>query len=583
VKDLAELARVAEARLASLGELTGQAERAAQRASEARQEADLLAAVAMPAEVPGLARRIAEADRLIAERKAQRDVAERAEAAAALARDQLPDKTRLEMLRQAYTERQVQEEQLGQQEQQLAAKEAARDRHLEAVEGAERELAQAREDRANAERSFSAAALAQVLRAGEDCPVCRQPVTALPHHPAPAGLARTGEAVEAAQERLRRERVLLEKSASAAAETRSRAAVTRERLEKLSSALAGAPSQADVLASLEAVVQADAALGQAQHQARASRAAVMEAERLRASLTDEERDARARLATARDSVVQFGAPAAEDADLAAAWETLTTWAGAQHAGRAQRQPDLDSAASEFRRRVAREEQALAGLLSAHDIPGVTDPARAAAAVAGHLARAESDLAVVRDNRKKAALLDQQIRAHQEEQQVATMLGNLLKANSFERWLCGEALDSLMAEASETLMELSGGQYQLDRDDRNELTVIDYQDAGARRPVHTLSGGETFQASLALALALSQQVIGLSAGMRDLNSMFLDEGFGTLDRDTLETVAATLERLAANSDRMVGVITHVPALAERVPVRFVVSNTGGTSMLRKERV
>lgn len=143
--------------------------------------------------------------------------------------------------------------------------------------------------------------------------------------------------------------------------------------------------------------------------------------------------------------------------------------------------------------------------------------------------------------------------------------------------------TLMIEASETLMELSAGQYQLDRDNRNDLIVIDHQDAGASRPVHTLSGGETFQASLALALALSRQVIGLSAGMGDLNSMFLDEGFGTPDEDTLETVATTLEHLAADSDRMVGVITHLPALAERVPSRFVVSHTGATSTLRKERV
>jgi exonuclease SbcC len=164
-----------------------------------------------------------------------------------------------------------------------------------------------------------------------------------------------------------------------------------------------------------------------------------------------------------------------------------------------------------------------------------------------------------------------------------MLGRLLQARKFEGWLCSEALDSLVAEASVTLLELSGGQYQLDRDDRNELVVIDYADAGARRPVHTLSGGETFQASLALALALSRQVVGLSGGMRDLNSMFLDEGFGTLDSDTLETVAITLERLAADSDRMVGIITHVPELAERVPVRFVVSRSGSGSALRKERV
>ena len=228
-------------------------------------------------------------------------------------------------------------------------------------------------------------------------------------------------------------------------------------------------------------------------------------------------------------------------------------------------------------------EAITGLLAEHDITDVADPARAPAAVAARTVRAENELKAVRQDRKKAARLDEQIRQRREEEQVATMLGQLLRAGSFERWLCSEALDSLVEEASVTLMELSGGQYQLDRDDRNDLVVIDYEDAGARRPVHTLSGGETFQASLALALALSRQVVGLSAGMRDLNSMFLDEGFGTLDEDTLETVGTTLERLAADSDRMIGIITHVAALAERAPVRFVVSHTGATSALRKERV
>jgi exonuclease SbcC len=208
--------------------------------------------------------------------------------------------------------------------------------------------------------------------------------------------------------------------------------------------------------------------------------------------------------------------------------------------------------------------------------------KAPTAVAEQRARTEAELHRIRADRTKAARLDLQIAAHKQDAQVAAMLGNLLRATSFERWLCSEALDSLVREASGTLMELSGGQYELDRDERNDLVVIDYEDAGARRPVHTLSGGETFQASLALALALSRQVIGLSAGMRELNSMFLDEGFGTLDSDTLETVASTLERLAADSDRMVGVITHVAELAERAPVRFVVSRTGTSSTIVKER-
>jgi len=139
----------------------------------------------------------------------------------------------------------------------------------------------------------------------------------------------------------------------------------------------------------------------------------------------------------------------------------------------------------------------------------------------------------------------------------------------------------VSAASQTLKELSDGQFELVLDARNTIEVIDYAEAGMRRNVRTLSGGETFQASLALALALSEQVAGLSAGAaRSLESIFLDEGFGTLDPATLDTVAATLERLATAGDRMVGIVTHVPALAERVPVRFAVSRDASGSHLER---
>src|SRR5207237_415826 len=84
------------------------------------------------------------------------------------------------------------------------------------------------------------------------------------------------------------------------------------------------------------------------------------------------------------------------------------------------------------------------------------------------ARAWADLRRVRRDREEAARLDEQVRAYREDEQVATELGRLLRSDRFERWLCGEALDSLVAEASVTLMELSGQQYELDRDDRNDL-------------------------------------------------------------------------------------------------------------------
>ena len=114
---------------------------------------------------------------------------------------------------------------------------------------------------------------------------------------------------------------------------------------------------------------------------------------------------------------------------------------------------------------------------------------------------------------------------------------------------------LVDGASRILRELTGGQYDLVHD-KGEFFVVDHHDAGLRRAVRTLSGGETFQASLALALALSEQLAGMSTGAASLESIVLDEGFGTLDAATLDTVAATLENLAARGDRMVGVVTHV---------------------------
>ena len=174
----------------------------------------------------------------------------------------------------------------------------------------------------------------------------------------------------------------------------------------------------------------------------------------------------------------------------------------------------------------------------------------------------------------------QLRAAQDEQQVARLLGDLLRSDHFPRWLVTAAVDALVADASVNLAGLSGGQFDLTHED-GDFFVIDHTDADSRRSVRTLSGGETFQASLALALALSAQMSALTAaGAARLDSIFLDEGFGTLDPETLEVVATTLETLA-QGQRMVGVITHVAALAERVPVRFMVSRDARTSSVTRE--
>ena len=579
---LTGLAAAVDDRLAALTTVAQQAGQAEEQARKVRDESALLAAIRTPADVPGLAERITRADARTAERKSRQADAEQAEEEARQSRAALPDKTQAERYLHGHSQQQRLVALLETQEQASARSTAAEEALAHDVAAAERATAAAQNALAAAQRAHAASDLAATLKPGGDCPVCLRPVTELPHHPAAAGLAKARAAGDAAAREHKRLTRAHHDAARAAAADRAAVQATQRELAGVDASLRDSPGEAEVAMQLKLIAGADQALDAARKTAAARRAEVSAAERERSSLAGDEQQAWAALRRSRDRVVALGAPETDGAGLAAAWDALAAWAAAQRDSRTGRQPGLDAAARVLNQQLASGADALTGLLAEHGITGVTDPARVTAAVAGCRVHAEKELEAVRRARKQAARLDRQIAEAREEEQVANALGGLLRANTFERWLCSEALDSLVAEASETLMTLSGGQYQLDTGERNELVVIDYQDAGATRPVHTLSGGETFQASLALALALSRQAVELSSGMRDLNSMFLDEGFGTLDEDTLETVASTLERLAADSGRMVGIVTHVAALAERVPVRFVVSRTGATSTLREER-
>lgn len=152
---------------------------------------------------------------------------------------------------------------------------------------------------------------------------------------------------------------------------------------------------------------------------------------------------------------------------------------------------------------------------------------------------------------------------------------MLGARGFERWLLAEALVDLAARASERLVALSGGQYSLVVEG-DQFRVRDHPNADELRDARTLSGGETFLASLALALALADSVAELAGvGAPPLESVFLDEGFGTLDPETLDVVASALEELGA-SGRMVAVVTHIRELADRLPVRLEVRRGPATS-------
>jgi DNA repair protein SbcC/Rad50 len=582
VQELESLETGVDGRLEALTALSEQARQTAQQAEVARAEASLLAAIQVPAGVSDLSERITRADQLVTVRKQAADQAAQVVDDAERVRAGRPDRAQVEAFRNSYEHRRSVVSELEHLGQKLTARldaERARGGELEAARLAAGRALAARDA---AQQANVAYLLAELLEPGQDCPVCLQPVTELPHHPAPPGVEEARAAAQAAEAALERARDAHAVAGRDAAAARARLERSQEQLVQVAEALAGAPGEPEVDSVLALITEAEERLRAAREEARARGKELQAAETDRAGLEGKERSAWEELRRSRDSVVALGAPAITLRDLAGAWSALAEWAGAQQADYGRRLSELEASAAALRAQVSAARAGLLGLLAEHGVSGVADPVRAPAAVAEHVARSRNELALIRRDLARAVRLEREVAALREEQQVAAELGRLLRATSFERWLCSEALDSLVAEASATLMELSGDQYQLDRDDRNDLVVIDYEDAGAQRPVHTLSGGETFQASLALALALSRQVVGLSAGLRNLQSVFLDEGFGTLDEETLDTVASTLERLASDKDRMVGLITHVPALAERVPVRFVVSRDGSGSSLVKER-
>lgn len=146
-------------------------------------------------------------------------------------------------------------------------------------------------------------------------------------------------------------------------------------------------------------------------------------------------------------------------------------------------------------------------------------------------------------------------------------------NKFRRFAQGLTLDHLVHLANQQMDRLQG-RYLLKRKEGEtlELQVIDTWQADAPRDTKTLSGGESFLVSLALALALSDLV----SHKTSIDSLFLDEGFGTLDSETLDTALDTLDNLNA-SGKMIGVISHVEAMKERIPVQIRVHKMNGLGL------
>jgi DNA repair protein SbcC/Rad50 len=246
-------------------------------------------------------------------------------------------------------------------------------------------------------------------------------------------------------------------------------------------------------------------------------------------------------------------------------QRVRAWENARESASAQlRDPDL-AAAPDAPADVTGTAAAKADALAARD------------AAADRLAAARSRAATGRDLAAGIATRDAAIADERAELEVVGPLAEVVRGGGgnalrmrLESYVLAARLEQIVAAANARLAAMTDGRFVLQHDDAVAyrgaksglgLEVLD-EHTGRARPVTSLSGGETFLASLALALGLAEVVSAEAGGVR-LDTLFVDEGFGSLDRRTLDTAMETLDSLRAGG-RMVGLISHVEAMQEDIP-------------------
>ena len=466
-----------------------------------------------------------------------------------------------------------------------AALAAAQTEYRQAAEAAQAALAHyGAQNRAYLDAQ--AGILARTLVPGQPCPVC-----GATEHPCPA--AAPEQTPDAAA--LKRALADSDRAQKAAAERSAQAAGLRGQLEAVRTALAQScraltppldpDTLADTLPALRAAAARDAEALKAQHTAQQQALEALQA--LEAGLPAQEAALRQQQADIQDRAQEISALEARCAEL-----------DADALRRAKELPHADRAAAQ---------SALAGLTGKRDALRAQLQAAPLADIAALRAQRDELTARVEQLQKQinacAARLEQNRTARaaidtQRQQHAAVRARwqwvHALAATAngavpgkekimLETYIQTAYFDRILGRANTRLLIMSGGQYELRRcaragDNRSqtglELEVIDHYN-GTARSVKTLSGGETFAASLSLALGLSDEVQATAGGVQ-LEAMFVDEGFGSLDSEALQQALAALVGVSGGN-RIVGIISHVAELKDRIDRQIIVTKdrSGGS--------
>ena len=551
-------------------------------ARSVRSDVERLDDVRRPADVVDLSAGVAAA-------RVELDAARTADDAAIMALDEaegvlssLPSSATLDAVARAHSDLAQQRQRQVKGESMIVERVGAVETARLVAEAADAEVVEAEAARDRAQRAALVAEICTGLSVGDPCPVCGTEVGHLPDDLDDEELVEARRRLDDARQAQQEHREALNRSEGELVRLQDTLAEVVAARARLEAELEAAPPADEMDAARTQLARATEAVDRAKQAAKHGRARRRAAEDAERALAEREQQARRAFESVRDRVAALGPPAPERSDLAADWDALVAWAGQQRPARLERAAVADAAAAA----AAAEAQIL------HD--SVIEACRQAGVDIGDrvardaLVDRRAGLVADRDRRLRAAVelveLETAHTAAVRDQQVARELARHLSATGFEKWVLDAALRHLVAGATGVLHALSNGTYSLTLEPKtSNFCVIDHANADAVRSARTLSGGETFLASLALALALADEVAHLGAGgATRLESMFLDEGFGTLDADTLDTVAGALEDLGARG-RTVGLVTHVTELAERLPVRFEVTKTpSGAGVERIDR-
>ncbi|HJU52373.1 MAG TPA: SMC family ATPase [Acidimicrobiia bacterium] len=400
------------------------------------------------------------------------------------------------------------------------------------------------------------------LNVGDPCPVCGEKIQKVDHS------AKAG----AHAKQIEKARKLAEAASKALSTLQGRLAEASSRQGALESELAGVAMIPELEAQLEAIAAHEEAMGSLRSRLAAAQAQIEQLRRERAELDTRTVKLRTELGERMSKMAPLEPPLLDLGQPTVAWEALLAW-------REQKLPEVEKRVGEARSLVSEAgalvDAAVGGILEELTEAGLSnDIGRARETIAAALSELSRDIKMVEEAREETERVAGERDTAVTQRDVAKKLASELAANKFKKWIFDEVFAALVAGANQRLAALTSGQYELTVTN-NDFEVIDHFAADHRRGVRSLSGGETFLVSLAMAVALADEVAAAAGHRVALDSLFLDEGFGTLDNESLEVVGRVIADLGEGG-KTVGIVTHVEELAAQMPFRYEVRRVGNSA-------